>query len=42
MADREVILAAKLFVDGWEKLVQMLEIIGWLQAYYSDEDPPNG
>ncbi len=41
MAGREDILAGKLLVDARDKLVEMLEIIGQLQAGESTADPPS-
>ena len=42
LAGREDVLAGKLIVDGRDKLTEMLEIIGELQAGETAADPPNG
>jgi hypothetical protein len=41
IAGREDVLAGKLLVDGRDKLTEMLEIIGELQAGETAADPPN-
>ncbi len=42
MAGRVDILAGKMLVDARDKLIEMLEILGQLQAGDSAADPPKG